>query len=133
MGGNDMKDEIRVVARMDRGKKIRLYHLLLDEGKTFSAWLREQADTYIGAKKVKGAAKKLAAIALLVLLAGCGGYDGPEVAPQVGETVVGYQVTATVPFAHETIQDIIDRENNNPLPPQGDRAMPDHHILSEER
>lgn len=46
-----MEDEIRVIARMDREKKIRLYHLLLDEGKTFSAWLREQVDAYIEAKE----------------------------------------------------------------------------------
>lgn len=48
--GDDMENEIRVIARMDRKKKIRLYHLLLDEEKTFSSWLREQVDAYIEAK-----------------------------------------------------------------------------------
>jgi hypothetical protein len=42
---------------MNRGKKIRLYHLLLDEGRTFSAWLREQVDAYIEAKEPKGKKK----------------------------------------------------------------------------
>jgi len=54
----DMDDEIRVIARMNRGKKIRLYHLLLDERKTFSAWLREQVDAYIEAKEPKGKRRK---------------------------------------------------------------------------
>ena len=53
-----MEDEIRVIARMNRGKKIRLYHLLLDEGRTFSAWLREQVDAYIEAKEPKGKRRK---------------------------------------------------------------------------
>lgn len=55
------------------------------------------------------------------MTAGCGGYDGPD----AEQTTQGVQVTATVPYAHETIQDIIDRGE---LPPQGDRAMPDHRI-----
>lgn len=50
MQEENTKDEIRVIARMSRAKKIQLYHLLLDEGKTFSAWLREQVDAYIEAK-----------------------------------------------------------------------------------
>jgi len=37
--GGDMEDETRVIAGMDRKKKIRLDHVLLDEGRTFSAWL----------------------------------------------------------------------------------------------
>ena len=52
-----MDDEIKVIARMNRGKKIRLYHLLLDEGRTFSAWLREQVDAYIEAKEPKAKSK----------------------------------------------------------------------------
>jgi hypothetical protein len=61
----------------------------------------------------------------LILLSGCGGYDGPG----EGEEDQGYYgvtVTDNVPFAQETIQDIIDRENNNPPPSRGDRAMPNH-------
>lgn len=53
-----MENEIRVIARMDRKKKIRLYHLLLDEEKTFSAWLREQVDAYIEAKEPRGKRRK---------------------------------------------------------------------------
>jgi hypothetical protein len=49
-----MEDEIKVIARMDRKKKIRLYHVLLDEGKTFSAWLRDQIDAYLAEKEPKG-------------------------------------------------------------------------------
>ena len=56
--GVGMEDEIRVIARMDRKKKIRLYHLLLDEEKTFSAWLREQVDAYLEAKEPKGKRKR---------------------------------------------------------------------------
>jgi hypothetical protein len=48
-----MEDEIRVIARMNRGKKVRLYHVLLDEGRTFSAWLRDQVDAYLLAKEPK--------------------------------------------------------------------------------
>lgn len=56
---------------------------------------------------------------LAVLLAGCGGYDGPEVIGQ--QTAQGVMVTDNVPTAYETVQDIIDRGQ---LPPQGDRVMP---------
>jgi hypothetical protein len=48
-----MEDEIKVIARMDRKKKVRLYHVLLDEGKTFSAWLRVQVDSYLAEKEPK--------------------------------------------------------------------------------
>jgi hypothetical protein len=53
-----VEDEIKVIARMNRGKKIRLYHLLLDERKTFSAWLREQVDAFLAAKEPKGKRRK---------------------------------------------------------------------------
>jgi hypothetical protein len=52
-----MEDEIKVIARMDRKKKIRLYHILLDEGLTFSEWLRRQIDAYIEEKEPKGKRK----------------------------------------------------------------------------
>jgi hypothetical protein len=51
--GGNMEDEIRVIARMNRGKKVRLYHVLLDEGRTFSAWLRDQVDSYLAEKEPK--------------------------------------------------------------------------------
>jgi len=49
-----MEDEVKVIARMDRKKKIRLHHILLDEGTTFSGWLRRQIDAYIEERKPKG-------------------------------------------------------------------------------
>jgi len=48
-----MEDEIKVIARMDRKKKIRLFHILLDEQRTFSAWLRDQIDAYLAEKEPK--------------------------------------------------------------------------------
>ena len=60
---------------------------------------------------------------MMIVLSGCGGYDGPEVGADQGTQ--GVQVTATVPYAHETIQDIIDRGDP---PPQGDRIAPLHRI-----
>jgi hypothetical protein len=53
-----MEDEIKVIARMDRKKKIRLYHVLLDEGRTFSAWLRDQIDAYLAKKEPNGKRRK---------------------------------------------------------------------------
>ena len=53
-----MEDEIKVIARMDRKKKIRLFHVLLDEQKTFSAWLRDQIDAYLAEKEPKGKNRK---------------------------------------------------------------------------
>jgi len=53
-----MEDEIKVIARMDRKKKVRLYHVLLDEGRTFSAWLRDQIDAYLAEKEPKGKKKQ---------------------------------------------------------------------------
>jgi len=49
-----MEDEIMVIARMDRKKKIRLFHVLLDEERTFSAWLRDQIDAYLAEEEPKG-------------------------------------------------------------------------------
>ena len=53
-----MEDEIKVIARMDRKKKIRLFHVLLDEQKTFSAWLRDQVDSYLAEREPKGKKKQ---------------------------------------------------------------------------
>jgi len=53
-----MEDEIKVIARMDRKKKIRLFHVLLDEQRTFSAWLRDQIDAYLAEKEPKGKKKQ---------------------------------------------------------------------------
>lgn len=48
-----MEDEVKVIARMDRKKKIRLFHVLLDEQISFSAWLRQQIDAYLAEKEPK--------------------------------------------------------------------------------
>jgi len=56
--GGTMEDEIKVIARMDRKKKIRLFHVLLDEQRTFSAWLRGQIDSYLAEKEPKGKKKQ---------------------------------------------------------------------------
>lgn len=53
-----MEDEIMVIARMDRKKKIRLFHVLLDEGRTFSAWLREKVDAYLAEKEPRGKSRQ---------------------------------------------------------------------------
>jgi hypothetical protein len=53
-----MEDEIKVIARMDRKKKVRLYHVLLDEGITFSEWLRRQIDAYLTVKEPKRKSRK---------------------------------------------------------------------------
>jgi hypothetical protein len=53
-----MEDEVKVIARMDRKKKVRLYHVLLDEGITFSEWLRRQIDAYLAEKEPKGKRSK---------------------------------------------------------------------------
>ena len=50
-----MEDEVKVIARMDRKKKVRLYHVLLDEGITFSEWLRRNIDAYLSEKEPKRA------------------------------------------------------------------------------
>ena len=60
-------------------------------------------------------------ICLAILLAGCGGYDGPD----AEQTVRGVTVTKEVPFPSGPIVD------NTDIPPQGDREMPDHHIHRE--
>jgi hypothetical protein len=53
-----MEDETKVIARMNRKKKLRLYHVLLDEGITFSEWLRRQIDAYLQEKEPKGKKRK---------------------------------------------------------------------------
>ena len=65
--------------------------------------------------------RRLLFIIPLAVLSCCGGYDGSE----EEQTMQGVTVTDNVPFAHETIQDILDRGE---LPPQGDRVAPSHHI-----
>lgn len=52
--GWGMEDEVKVIARIDRKKKVRLYHVLLDERITFSEWLRRNIDAYLAEKEPKG-------------------------------------------------------------------------------
>jgi hypothetical protein len=49
--------EVKIIARVDAEKKRRLYHVLLDEGTTFSEWLRRQIDAYLQEKEPKGTRK----------------------------------------------------------------------------
>ena len=49
----NLEDEVKVIARIDRKKKVRLYHVLLDEGITFSEWLRRNIDAYLKEKEPK--------------------------------------------------------------------------------
>jgi hypothetical protein len=53
-----MEDEVKVIARIDRKKKVRLYHVLLDEGITFSKWLRRNIDDYLEEKEPKRRKRK---------------------------------------------------------------------------
>ena len=48
-----MEDEVKVIARIDRKKKVRLYHVLLDDGVTFSEWLRKQIEEYLVKKEAQ--------------------------------------------------------------------------------
>jgi len=50
--------EVKVIARIDRDKRRRLYHVLLDEGITFSEWLRRNIDTYLEEKEPKEERRK---------------------------------------------------------------------------
>jgi hypothetical protein len=42
---------VKVIASIDEDQKRRLYHVLLDEGITFSDWLRRQIDDYLKEKE----------------------------------------------------------------------------------
>ena len=53
-----MPKELRVNAVLDPGTKKRLYRVLLEEDLTFSAWLRDQIDTYLAEKEPKAKRRK---------------------------------------------------------------------------
>jgi hypothetical protein len=50
--------EVKVIARIDEDKRRRLYHVLLDEGITFSEWLRRQINAYLQEKEPKRRTKR---------------------------------------------------------------------------
>ena len=50
--------EVKVIARIDKDKRRRLYHVLIDEGITFSEWLRRSIDLYLKEKEPKGRTKR---------------------------------------------------------------------------
>jgi hypothetical protein len=49
---------VKVIASIDEDQKRRLYNVLLDEGLTFSDWLRRQIDAYLAEKEPKGKRRK---------------------------------------------------------------------------
>jgi len=49
---------VKVIASIDEDQKRRLYHVLLDEGLTFSDWLRKQIDAYLAEKEPKRRTKR---------------------------------------------------------------------------
>ena len=50
-----MGELVKVIATIDEDQKTKLYHILLDEKRSFAEWLREQVDLYIkeGGRKRK--------------------------------------------------------------------------------
>jgi hypothetical protein len=47
----------RLNAEVDEERRRRLYHVLLDDGLSFTEWLRRQIDVYISEKEPKGRKK----------------------------------------------------------------------------
>ena len=43
----------KVIAEIDEAQKKRLYHLLLDQNKSFTSWLRDQIDAYLAEQEPK--------------------------------------------------------------------------------
>jgi hypothetical protein len=48
---------VRLNAEVDEERRRRLYHVLLDDGLSFTEWLRRQIDSYLAAKEPKGKKK----------------------------------------------------------------------------
>jgi hypothetical protein len=42
---------------VDKERRLRLYHVLLDDGLSFTEWLRRQIDSYLAEKEPKGKIK----------------------------------------------------------------------------
>jgi hypothetical protein len=45
--GYDMGKQVKVIALIDEEQRKRLYHVLLDEDKSFAEWLRDQIEVYL--------------------------------------------------------------------------------------
>jgi len=45
-----MEKMVKVIALIEKEQKRRLYHILLDEDRSFAEWLRDQIDAYVKAK-----------------------------------------------------------------------------------
>ena len=45
---------VRLNAEVDEERRRRLYHVLLDDGLSFTEWLRKQIDAYLASKETKG-------------------------------------------------------------------------------
>lgn len=50
------RDRVGIMAVIDRKRKRELFHRLIDDGETFSTWLRKRIDDYVQPKKRKTAA-----------------------------------------------------------------------------
>ena len=48
---------VRLNAEVDEDRRRRLYHALLDNGLSFTEWLRRQIDSYLAEKEPKGKKK----------------------------------------------------------------------------
>ena len=48
---------VRLNAELDAERRLRLYHALLDDGLSFTEWLRRQIDAYLAEKEPKGKKK----------------------------------------------------------------------------
>lgn len=49
---------VRINAVIDEERKLRLFHALLDDGISFTEWLRRQIDAYLAEKEPKGKKKQ---------------------------------------------------------------------------
>ena len=49
---------VRINAVIDEERKLRLFHALLDDGVSFTEWLRRQIDSYLAEKEPKGKRRK---------------------------------------------------------------------------
>ena len=45
---------VRLNAEVDEERRRRLYHVLLDDGLSFTEWLRRQIDAFLAEKEPKG-------------------------------------------------------------------------------
>jgi hypothetical protein len=48
-----VEEEVSIIARVNRKKKIRLFQILMGEGSDFSKWLRQQIDRRLERERKK--------------------------------------------------------------------------------